>query len=83
MKGGIFTALAITFTDVLTSIGTAISALWTMFGSLSDIVTSNMIIFVPIVLALMLSLVGVALIIMRKLGIRGLNGGGRRRRGRR
>lgn len=72
--------LAITFSDVLTAIGSVIGSIWTMFGSMASIVTDNMIIFVPVILAFMLSLVGCALAIMKKLGLRGLNSGGRRRR---
>lgn len=73
-------ALEITFSSVLESIGTVVSAIWAMFGNIATIITSNMIIFVPIVLAFMLSLVGLALVIMKKLGVRGINSGGRRRR---
>lgn len=72
--------LDITFSSVLTAIGSVISAIWSMFGNVATIVTENMIIFVPVVLAFMLSLVGLALVIMRKLGLKGLNSGGRRRR---
>lgn len=72
--------LAITFNDVLTSIGTVIGSIWDMFGSVASVVTSNMIIFVPVILAFMLSLVGAALVVLKKLGVRGLNSGGRRRR---
>ena len=72
--------LAITFSDVLTSIGTVIGSIWSMFGSVASVVTDNMIIFVPVILAFMLSLVGAALVVLKKLGVRGLNSGGRRRR---
>ena len=72
--------LAITFSDVLTAIGTVIGSIWDAFGSIASVITDNMIIFVPVILAFMLSLVGCALAIMKKLGVKGLNAGGRRRR---
>lgn len=72
--------LEITFASVLQSIGTVVSAIWAMFGNIAGIITGNMIIFVPVILAFMLSLVGLALVIMKKLGARGLNSFGRRRR---
>ena len=72
--------LAITFGDVLTAIGTVIGTIWDSFGNVATVITGNMIIFVPVILAFMLSLVCCALAIMKKLGVRGLNAGGRRRR---
>jgi len=72
--------LAVTFSDVLTMITSVIGSIWDMFGSCATMITSNLLIFVPIILAFMLSLVSLALIIFRKLGVKGLNSGGRRRR---
>ena len=72
--------LEITFSSVLTAIGTVIGCIWDAFGSVADVIMNNQIIFVPVILAFMLSLVYCALTIMKKLGVRGLNSGGRRRR---
>lgn len=75
--------LAITFSDVLNLISDAIGSVWAAFGNVTNVVTSNLIIAVPVYLGFALSLIFLAITIMKKLGIRGINGGGRRRRGRR
>lgn len=72
--------LAVTFSNVLDVIATALGAIWQTFTDCVTMLTSNMLIFVPVILAFTVSLIMLAISVMKKLGLRGLGGGRRRRR---
>lgn len=70
-----------TIADVFAAMTIVYEAILSMFGSMVTTITGNPLLFVPVVFALLGGLVLFAIRVIRKLGIRGISSGGRRRRG--
>ena len=70
-----------TITDVFAAMTVVYEAILSMFGSMVTTITGNPLLFVPVLFALLGGLVLFSIKVIRKLGIRGISSGGRRRRG--
>lgn len=68
-----------TIADVFTAMTTVYEAILSMFGSMVTTITGNPLLYVPVIFALLGGLVLFAIRVIRKLGIRGISSGGRRR----
>lgn len=68
-----------TITNITDSVTTVLTALWSMFGSIVTTITSNMLLAVPVYIALMGGLALFAISIAKRLGLRGVSSSGRRR----
>jgi len=55
----------------------------TLFTNIIDMVVGNPLVFTPVLLAMLGGVVMFVMGLIRKLGVRGVSSGGRRRRGRR
>lgn len=72
----------ITIANVLAAMTTVLTSFYSMFSDVITTITSNNIIFVPVLFGLAFSLIFFAIGVIRKLGVRGVSSaGGRRRRG--
>lgn len=70
-----------TIANVFTALTTVLGTIWDVFTEAISMVTSNPLVFVPVLLALSVSIVMFVLTIIRKLGVKGIaTSGGRRRR---
>lgn len=69
-----------TISDVFEAMTTVYEAILSMFGSMVTTITGNPLLYVPVIFALLGGLVLFAIRVIRKLGIRGISSGGRRRR---
>lgn len=69
-----------TITDVFAAMTVVYEAILSMFGSMVTTITGNPLLFVPVLFALLGGLVLFSIKVIRKLGIRGISSGGRRRR---
>lgn len=69
-----------TITDVFAAMTVVYEAILSMFGSMVTTITSNPLLYVPVIFALLGGLVLFAIRVIRKLGIRGISSGGNRRR---
>lgn len=69
-----------TISDVFAAMTTVYEAILSMFGSMVTTITGNPLLYVPVIFALLGGLVLFAIRVIRKLGIRGISSGGRRRR---
>lgn len=69
-----------TISDVFSAMTTVYEAILSMFGSMVTTITGNPLLYVPVIFALLGGLVLFAIRVIRKLGIRGISSGGRRRR---
>lgn len=70
-----------TITEVFAAMTVVYEAILSMFGSMVTTITGNPLLYVPVIFALLGGLVLFAIRVIRKLGIRGISSGGRRRRG--
>lgn len=68
-----------TISDVFSAMTTVYEAILSMFGSMVTTITGNPLLYVPVIFALLGGLVLFAIRVIRKLGIRGISSGGRRR----
>lgn len=68
-----------TISDVFAAMTTVYEAILSMFGDMVSTITGNPLLYVPVVFALLGGLVLFAIKVIRKLGIRGISSGGRRR----
>lgn len=66
--------------DVFAAMTIVYEAILSMFGSMVTTITGNPLLFVPVLFALLGGLVLFSIKVIRKLGIRGISSGGRRRR---
>lgn len=82
MKGGIFVGegTAVTIANVLTAMTTVLQSFYSMFSNVISTITGNALLYVPVLLALLFALITGAISVARRLGVRGVSGGGRRRR---
>lgn len=69
-----------TINDVLTQMGLVVDCILSMFGDLITVINNNMLIFVPVMFAFLMGIISLAIIIVRKFGVRGRSAAGRRRR---
>ena len=65
--------------DVFAAMTTVYEAVLSMFGSMVTTITGNPLLYTPVVFALLGGLVLFAIKVIRKLGIRGISSGGKRR----
>lgn len=73
-----------TIADVFTQASTVLGSFWTVFGQIVTMITSNPLLYASILLGLGATLVMTIVVVVKKLGIKGIAsaGGRRRRRGR-
>lgn len=69
-----------TVNDVFTALTTVMGTIWDVFGSVTEIVVTNKLIFVPVLLTFAGGIVLFCISLFRKLGVRGIASSGRRRR---
>lgn len=69
-----------TITEVFAAMTVVYEAILSMFGSMVTTITGNPLLYVPVIFALLGGLVLFAIRVIRKLGIRGISSGGKRRR---
>lgn len=69
-----------TIADVFTQATTVLGTFWNVFNQVVSMITGNPLLYVPILLGLGISIVSVVVVVIKKLGIRGISAGGRRRR---
>lgn len=69
-----------TITAVFETLTTIIGAVWGVFGDVASTIMNNPLLFVPVLLSLGGGLIFFAISVVRRLGIRGVSSGGRRRR---
>ena len=70
-----------TVTDVFGALTTVLGTIWNVFTEVVSMITGNPLVFVPVLLAMSVSIVMFVLTIIRKLGVKGIaTSGGRRRR---
>lgn len=69
-----------TIADVFTAMTTVYNTVLTMFGSMVTTITSNPLLYVPVLIGLLGGLVMFAIGVVRRLGVRGISSTGRRRR---
>lgn len=72
-----------TIADVFTQATTVLGSFWSVFGQVVTMITGNPLLYVPILLGLGITLVSVVVVVIKKLGIRGISAAGGRRRRRR
>lgn len=65
--------------DVFSQMTVVYQAILSMFGDLVEMITGNPLVYVPVIIGLLGGLIMFALGITRRLGIRGISSGGRRR----
>ena len=68
-----------TIADVLGSMTTVYNLIIGMFANVITTITSNPLIFVPVLIALLGGIVMFAIGVIRRLGVRGISSSGRRR----
>lgn len=68
-----------TISDVFAAMTIVYQAVISMFGGMVTTITDNPLLYTPVVFALLGGLVLFAIKVIRKLGIRGISSGGRRR----
>lgn len=69
-----------TVNDVFSALTTIMGTIWNVFGSVTQVVVDNKLLFVPVLLAFSGTIVLFCISLFRKLGVRGLASSGRRRR---
>lgn len=72
-----------TITNVLSAMTTVYDLIIGMFANVITTITSNPLIFVPVLIALLGGIVMFAIGVIRRLGVRGISSSGRRRSRRR
>lgn len=72
--------LAVTTADVFESMSSVFDLLMKQFSTTVTTITSNPLLFVPVILGFAGGLMLAGVKIMRKFGVRGMSGGRRRRR---
>ncbi|MCH5320870.1 MAG: hypothetical protein J1E36_03860 [Eubacterium sp.] len=72
-------ALAITVSDVFSSLGEVFDLLMEQFATTVSTITSNPLFFVPVLLGFGGGLIMAGVKVMRKFGVRGMSSGRRRR----
>lgn len=73
----------VTVSNVFSGMQEVFTLLLTMFGNVIDTITGTPLLYVPVLLAILGTLVMFAIGVVRRLGIKGVSSGGGRRRGRR
>lgn len=73
----------VTVSNVFSGMQEVFTLLLTMFGKVIDTITGNPLLYVPVLLAILGTLVMFAIGVVRRLGIKGVSSGGGKRRGRR
>lgn len=68
-----------TISNVLTAMTTVYDLIIGMFANVITTITSNPLIFVPVLIALLGGIVMFAIGVIRRLGVRGISSSGRRR----
>ena len=72
--------ITISIQNVLDAMTTVLGSFWTMFSSVVTTITSNNLLFVPVLLGLLFGLITFAISVVRRLGVRGVASSGRGRR---
>lgn len=72
---------AVTVGNVFTSLGTVFELLMDQFSTTVTTITSNPLLFVPVLCGFGGGLILAGVKVVRKFGVRGMSGGRRRRRG--
>lgn len=73
----------VTVSSVFQGMQQVFDLLLTMFGNVIGTITGNPLLYVPVLLAILGTLVMFAIGVVRRLGIKGVSSGGGKRRGRR
>lgn len=73
----------VTIQAILDQMTVVLQAFYNLFGNLVDTIVNNPILAIVVIFSFAFSLVSFALVIVRKMGLRGMSAGGRRRRRRR
>lgn len=71
---------AITISDVFESITSVLGMIWSIFGNCVSTITGNPLLYVPVILGLATSAILGVVGLIRKMGVKGIGGGRRRRR---
>lgn len=67
--------------DVLTALTSVYGLVVGMFSNVINTITGNPLLYVPVLFALLGGVIMFAIGVIRKLGVRGVSSGGKRRRG--
>lgn len=70
----------VTIQTILTAMTTVLTSFYSMFGSIVSTIMDNPILFITVLFSITFGLISFALLIARKMGLRGMSAGGRRRR---
>jgi len=73
----------VTIQSILDQMTIVLQAFYNLFGNLVDTIVNNPILAIVVIFSFAFSLISFALVIVRKMGLRGMSAGGRRRRRRR
>ena len=71
---------AITITDVFDSITSILAIIWTTFNNCVSTITGNPLLYVPVILGLGTSIILGVVSLIRRMGVKGIGAGRRRRR---
>ncbi len=70
----------VTLQTILTAMTTVLQSFYSMFANIVTTITENPILFIVVLFSIAFSLLSFALVIARRMGLRGMSAGGRRRR---
>lgn len=71
-----------TVAAVFTALGSVITMIWGVFGDCATTIMSNPLLFVPVLIALAGGVIFFCIGVVRRMGIRGVSSGGKKRYGR-
>lgn len=71
---------AITLANIFESVTEVLSMVWTTFGNVISTITGNPLIFAPVLLGLGVSVIMGVIRMVKKMGVKGMGAGRRRRR---
>lgn len=64
-------AMATSAASIVTEAGSVMSFVWGLFGQLLGVVTSNALIAIPVLMAILIGGIGIAMKVVRRFGVRG------------
>lgn len=70
----------VTIATILTAMTTVIGSFYSMFGNIVSTIMDNPILFITVLFSIAFGLISFALVVAKRLGLRGMSSGGRRRR---
>lgn len=74
------TLAAVTISDVFENITAILAMVWSTFGNVVSTITGNPLLYVPVILGLGVSIILGVVKLVKRMGIKGIGSGRRRRR---